>query len=383
MYKQELLALCALLIILVGFPAGVFAYQYVYLPSTHGEVKVIDLVARAPEAGGWDPEYITVNKGDTVRLRITGHDVVHGFAIGRLGIDVGSIIPGEVTTVEFVADKVGRFTYYCNVWCDPYHYRMRGTLEVVDPAAPGDPLVAEEGLALSPSTLLRIDSAEGPDFDGLDMDSPHEAEFYPSNPPSAVRGQALASQVELPVLGDGSTELAKVLRSQSPSAVFQAIRQADSAASLRRGSGQALSDEEVWDLVAYLWLNAATPERLATGEALYAKNCAACHGETGGGDGPGGRYMEGQPADSTTVGTTHGETGHGSEEPGGHPEKQPTDFTDARTMAGGSSRIYYAKIRRGGMGTGMPYWGTIFTEEETWSIVDYLWTFLFKDAGAE
>ena len=64
-------------------------------------------------------------------------------------------------------------------------------------------------------------------------------------------------------------------------------------------------------------------------------------------------------------------------------EAQPTDFTDARTMAGGSSQIYYAKIQRGGMGTGMPYWGTIFTEEETWSIVDYLWTFLFKDVKTE
>ena len=52
-------------------------------------------------------------------------------------------------------------------------------------------------------------------------------------------------------------------------------------------------------------------------------------------------------------------------------------------MAGGSSQVYYAKTRRGEMGTGMPYWGTIFTEEETWSIVDYLWTFLFRDAKTE
>jgi cytochrome c oxidase subunit 2 len=323
MHKQELLALCALLVIVIGFPTGVFAYQYVYLPTTHGEIKVIDLVARAPEAGGWDPEYITVNKGDTVRLRIIGHDVVHGFAIGKMGIDVGSIIPGEVATVEFVADKVGRFTYYCNVWCDPYHYRMRGTLEVVDPAVP-DALPMTEA---------------GSDFAELDIDSPHEAEFYPANPPSAIRGRALAKQIELPALGD--------LHSQSPSAVFETIREGEAAASL--------SDEEVWDLVAYLWSTATTPEQLATGEALYAKNCAACHGESGGGDGPGGRYME----------------------------EQPTDFTNARTMTGGSSQIYYAKIRRGGMGTGMPYWGTIFTEEETWGIVDYLWTFLFRDAKAE
>lgn len=46
-------------------------------------------------------------------------------------------------------------------------------------------------------------------------------------------------------------------------------------------------------------------------------------------------------------------------------------------MAGGSSEIYDAKIRRGEMGTGMPYRGTIFTEDETWNIVDYLWTFVF------
>ena len=217
MYKQELLALCALLIILIGFPMSVFAYQHVYLPATQGEAKVIDLVARAPEAGGWDPEYITVNKGDTVRLRISGHDVVHGFAIGRLGIDVGPIIPGEVTTVEFVANQVGRFTYYCNVWCDPYHYRMRGTLEVVDPAAPDAPLVAEEEPVLSPALSPVEGKAEGPGFVGFDIDSPHEAEFYPASRPSAAKGRALADQIELPALGD--------LRRQSPSAVFQAIRE--------------------------------------------------------------------------------------------------------------------------------------------------------------
>ena len=106
MNKQELVARCAVLLIIVAFPVSVFAYQYVYLPTTDGEAQAIDLVARAPEAGGWSPEIITVEKGDTVQLRITGHDVVHGFAIGGLGIDVGQIIPGEATTVEFVVDEV-------------------------------------------------------------------------------------------------------------------------------------------------------------------------------------------------------------------------------------------------------------------------------------
>jgi cytochrome c oxidase subunit 2 len=318
MSKEELIALIALFIIVVGFPIGVFAYQRVYLPASYGDVKVINLVAQVPKAGGWSPEVITVNKGDTVQLRITSPDVVHGFAIGGMGIDAGQILPGKVTTVQFVADKAGQFTFYCNVWCSPFHYRMRGTLEVVDPTASGQSLNGTEGSAST--------------FEDLDIDAPHEAEFYPLTTPSATRGQALAAKNKLPVAGD--------LRSQSPSAVFQTIE----------GSTEPLSDEEIWDLVAHLWSTTTTPERLTTGKALYAKNCASCHGEEGAGDGPGKRYLE----------------------------HEPTDFTAAKTMAGGTSEIYYAKIRRGGMGTGMPYWGTIFGEEETWSLVDYLWTFMFE-----
>lgn len=171
-------------------------------------------------------------------------------------------------------------------------------------------------------------------FEGLDIDAPHEAEFYPMAPPSSARGQALAAQIALPEVGD--------LRRQSPVAVHQAIR--------RETPAGLLSEEEIWDLVAYLWSGTTSPEKLELGARLYAKNCVGCHGETGRGDGPGSRTQE-----------------HG-----------PTDFTAAKTMAGGTSEIYYAKTRRGGMGTGMPYYGTIFTEEETWSIVDYLWTFLFE-----
>jgi mono/diheme cytochrome c family protein len=89
------------------------------------------------------------------------------------------------------------------------------------------------------------------------------------------------------------------------------------------------------------------PERFELGQRLYLKNCAACHGERGAGDGPGGKS---QP-------------------------KTPANFTDARRMLAGTGTLYTAKIRRGGMGTGMPYWGSIFTEEELAGLVDYLWVF--------
>jgi mono/diheme cytochrome c family protein len=107
------------------------------------------------------------------------------------------------------------------------------------------------------------------------------------------------------------------------------------------------TDQDRWDAVAYLWSLGTTPDRVEFGRRLFSRNCAACHGERGAGNGPGGRF---QP-------------------------KRPTDFTDMRRMLAGSSVLYTAKIRRGGMGTGMPYWGSIFTEEELAALVDYLWTF--------
>jgi len=36
--------------------------------------------------------------------------------------------------------------------------------------------------------------------------------------------------------------------------------------------------------------------------------------------------------------------------------------------------VLYAKIRRGGMGTDMPNFGTPFTTEETRALVDCLWS---------
>jgi cytochrome c oxidase subunit 2 len=333
MNRQEIMALGAVLLILIAFPVGVFAYQRANLQASEENLKVISLVAQVPQAGGWKPQVITVNKGDTVQLRITGRDVVHGFAIGRLGVDVGRILPGETATVEFTADRVGRYTFYCNIWCSPFHYRMRGTLEVVDPLAPYQ-LPVSEGAPADP-------------LQGLDIDAPHQAEYYPVVPSSAILGKLIYERLAGPDL-PGPEEL-QSLREQSPSAVFVALREGRFLGATR-GLGQALTLEETWDVVAYLWSLTTTAQDLALGEGLYAKNCAACHGETGGGDGPGARYLEGAPV----------------------------DFTDAKTMAGGTHQIYEAKTRRGGMGTGMPNWGAIFTVQELRSLIDYLWTFLFS-----
>ncbi len=52
----------------------------------------------------------------------------------------------------------------------------------------------------------------------------------------------------------------------------------------------------------------------------------------------------------------------------------PVALTDPNYLFGMRGDVLYAKIRRGGMGTDMPNFGTLITPEETWALVDYLWT---------
>lgn len=47
-----------------------------------------------------------------------------------------------------------------------------------------------------------------------------------------------------------------------------------------------LSDDEIWQTVAYAWSLHTDAAFVGGGEQLYAQECAACHGEGGAGDGP-------------------------------------------------------------------------------------------------
>ena len=50
--------------------------------------------------------------------------------------------------------------------------------------------------------------------------------------------------------------------------------------------------------------------------------------------------------------------------------EEPTAFAEPRSMLGGTGEVYYAKLRRGGMGTGMPGFGPLFTPDEAWLLVE-------------
>jgi len=342
--RSELLALATLLLVVIGLPVTILGYQFGLRPALAG-VRTIDIVAAAPEAGGFQPDSIRVAAGETVRLRFSVPDVTHGLAIGPgLGLDFGQIDPGQVKEVEVTFDEAGRYTLYCNTWCSPNHWRMRSTIEVIDPAKP-DALPSSGG----PDPVLESLAERN-----VDIDAPHPAAAVPPASPSAERGALVVAGLgkSLPVeLADSDWR-----RSHSPVEAWQMLVELE------------LTEAEAWDAVAYLWLADVDAKRRQAAANLYAKNCAACHGESGDGRGPGAEALAAQ--DMGHVGEMLMTEG-------------PTAFNYPTTMLGGTGDIYYAKLRRGGMGTGMPGFGQIFTPDESWQLVDYLWTFMFQPKGQQ
>lgn len=76
----------------------------------------------------FSPSTITVNEGDTVVIHITSEGN-HGFKLSAFGINE-TMSSGETTTIKFVADQKGTFTFTCSVPCGSGHMDMTGTLIV-------------------------------------------------------------------------------------------------------------------------------------------------------------------------------------------------------------------------------------------------------------
>lgn len=63
----------------------------------------------------YSPNTITVKKGQKVRIELTSKDMMHDFNIDALKVKSPIVKAGDTATVEFVADQVGEFEYYCSV----------------------------------------------------------------------------------------------------------------------------------------------------------------------------------------------------------------------------------------------------------------------------
>ena len=297
----------------------------------------VEIHARIAEAGGWMPDVIKVKAGEKLNLRLISDDVVHGFAVGQMPGSEVDVMPGKVSELSLEFDQPGVYTFYCTRWCGLNHWRMRGTIEVS-----GDEVSMDQQASEPYYASLNID-----------LDAPHPAAVTPSQTPSASRGAELAGGIPDPYLA------IDYYRSHSPADAFSQLRLDPSTSDL--------NDAQVWDMVAYIWRTQTTPDEFLAGRTLYQVNCAACHGEDGGGDGIFADELE-------TAGNASMQSMQGSHD---MVMKRPADFTDPQQMLGASPALLHGKTTRGGMGTGMPMWGAIFSDEQIWNMVAYLFTFQF------
>ena len=150
--KQDLVYLFFLILIIVGLPFGIRAYDRHQKPKdllngakefiltghaqkgwVLGEVKANDIFSLWQEEGPAVKPLIEVSKGDQVLLKLRSADVSHGFSLKAFGIYVApGIQPGRTVYVSFKADKIGTFIFMCTVFCGNIHQHMQGTLIVRD-----------------------------------------------------------------------------------------------------------------------------------------------------------------------------------------------------------------------------------------------------------
>ncbi len=75
------------------------------------------------------PKRIEVIQDDLVKITLRSDDIAHSFTIDEYRISK-RVPAGGSTTFEFRADRVGTFTFYCNITSDEGCKAMRGELVV-------------------------------------------------------------------------------------------------------------------------------------------------------------------------------------------------------------------------------------------------------------
>ncbi|MGH9953615.1 MAG: cupredoxin domain-containing protein [Nitrososphaeraceae archaeon] len=105
--------------------------QWKFLPVSSDSDRDIVKLSSIPSTTGdaYADTTISIKKSAIVTLRIQNLDVSHGFGLDEFGIN--KVTPaGEVTEIQFTADKEGTFIFYCTVFCGTGHPNHKGTLIV-------------------------------------------------------------------------------------------------------------------------------------------------------------------------------------------------------------------------------------------------------------
>jgi cytochrome c oxidase subunit 2 len=97
-------------------------------PATGSGSQAVEIKVTARKYR-FNPNPITVKKGEHVKLLITALDHDHGFKLEAFNINQ-KIKKGTTATIEFTADKAGTFPFQCSDFCGIGHPRMKGKLVV-------------------------------------------------------------------------------------------------------------------------------------------------------------------------------------------------------------------------------------------------------------
>ena len=118
--------------ILIAALAGVLLQQTVAQPMAH-EMRNNEQIIRISASNfEFKPSEIVIKKGLPVTLELVSEDRHHGFKLAEFHLRA-DIKPGVVEKVRFVPDKIGTFTFICDVFCGDGHEEMTGTLRVIEP----------------------------------------------------------------------------------------------------------------------------------------------------------------------------------------------------------------------------------------------------------
>ena len=79
----------------------------------------------------FNPDSITLKKGEPVVFEISSGDRKHGFSLRAFGVR-SDVLPGKVSRIRFTPDKTGKFAFSCDVFCGDGHEEMTGTVIVTE-----------------------------------------------------------------------------------------------------------------------------------------------------------------------------------------------------------------------------------------------------------
>jgi mono/diheme cytochrome c family protein len=186
----------------------------------------------------------------------------------------------------------------------------------------------------------------------------------PEGKPSASRGEALWTQNCAPChgaqgRGDGPTAQMPQMadhpptdfsdevaaRQRSLAYMFTVTKEGRMDRLMPPWGGQ-LSDDQIWDVVAYAQTFATTPDEIAAGKSLYEANCTTCHANDGTAAAPG-----------------------------------VPNLADAAQMASRSPQALFDMVSQGE--GDMPAFASQLSEQERWQVVDYLRTFSYQPIASD